>query len=70
MDEERDDPIVFPATVLEATDRALKVLNEDANEEQWVPRSTVTDGNDLKEGDMVDAFELAHWKALELGWAD
>jgi len=64
------DCITFSAVVVQATDRALKVLNEDAGEEHWVPRSAVTDGEDLDEGDTVDAFELARWKAEELGWAD
>lgn len=61
--------IIFGATVEKTTDKALLVFNHEANESQWVPRSAVLGGDEMEEGEDHDDFEMAEWKAKELGWA-
>jgi hypothetical protein len=72
-DADDDDTLCFPASISAVTERAILVFNEDANEEQWVPRSCISGGADFTDknvDDCFDAFEVTRWKAKELGWEE
>lgn len=51
--------------VVRTTERAVLLLHE--NEQEWVPRSCIVDGDELDDADDV-TIEMAEWKARDLGW--
>ena len=67
IDDDTDYTTIDEASVLRETDMAVLLYNGDINEEAWIPRSLIVDGDNLEVG-LETSVEVASFKLAELCW--